>query len=416
MVSGSSSPLSSACAAALIFGLASCHSATATPPLAPAPGGADATASRRAQPSTRAGRLTPALVDPGPFPIPVGGSDGAQHLVYEIRVTNATSQDLVLAGLTVLARGAPVRTFSAAEVATMLQPMGGREASDTLGPGQAGVVFLALDFPSAAAVPDALEHRLTVKSAAVGDAPAEQLGPTVPVDRRGTILRLGPPLEPSVGYYAADGCCTAKRHIRAGIPIDGKLMYAQRFAIDWQQIDAKGRFLRGSPSDPRSYVIYGKQVLAAGDGTVVRVQDGLPEQVPGVIPRGITLETADGNAVVVDMGRSRFALYAHLQAGSIRVKEGDTVARGAVLGLVGNSGNTSAPHLHFHVMDSPSPLGSNGVPYTLEHFHVTAIGAGTAIFDQVENTENPYPTTPVVGDTKREGVLPLDLSVVTFTR
>jgi len=77
---------------------------------------------------------------------------------------------------------------------------------------------------------------------------------------------------------------------------------------------------------------------------------------------------AAGNRVVVDIGEGRFAFYAHMQPGSVRVKVGDKVKTGQVLGLLGNSGNTDTPHLHFHVMDGPSPLVSNGLPYVFTGF------------------------------------------------
>jgi murein DD-endopeptidase MepM/ murein hydrolase activator NlpD len=75
-----------------------------------------------------------------------------------------------------------------------------------------------------------------------------------------------------------------------------------------------------------------------------------------------------GNHVVVEIGEARYAFYAHMQPGSLRVKVGDKVVTGQVLGLLGNSGNTDAPHLHFHVMDGPSPLVSNGLPYVFTSF------------------------------------------------
>jgi murein DD-endopeptidase MepM/ murein hydrolase activator NlpD len=90
--------------------------------------------------------------------------------------------------------------------------------------------------------------------------------------------------------------------------------------------------------------------------------------VPGSLPdpATITLANVDGNHVVLDLGGGHYAFFAHLQKGSVTVEPGDRVHRGEVLGLLGNSGNTSAPHLHFHLMDGPSVLGSDGLPYTYD--------------------------------------------------
>jgi murein DD-endopeptidase MepM/ murein hydrolase activator NlpD len=78
--------------------------------------------------------------------------------------------------------------------------------------------------------------------------------------------------------------------------------------------------------------------------------------------------------VVIDIGGGRYAFYAHVQPGSLRVKVGDTVKRGQVLALVGNSGNSTEPHLHFHIVDGIAPgtstLGAEGVPYAIEQFEV----------------------------------------------
>src|SRR5258708_29375123 len=93
----------------------------------------------------------------------------------------------------------------------------------------------------------------------------------------------------------------------------------------------------------------------------------MPEQVPG--PRkGVTVETLDGNHIVIDMGDGNFELYAHFKTGTVAVKVGDHVKTGDVLGHLGNTGNSSAPHLQFHVMDGPSPLVSRGLPYEIDEF------------------------------------------------
>lgn len=72
-----------------------------------------------------------------------------------------------------------------------------------------------------------------------------------------------------------------------------------------------------------------------------------------------------GNQVTLDLGNNRYAMYAHLKPDSIKVKVGDKLKRGDQIGQMGSSGNSTAPHLHLHVTDSPYVLGSNGVPYVL---------------------------------------------------
>ena len=117
----------------------------------------------------------------------------------------------------------------------------------------------------------------------------------------------------------------------------------------------------------RATVRYGAEVLAVANGLVVATKDGIPENVPGITSRAvpITSETVGGNHIVLDLGGGRYAFYAHFQPGSLKVKVGDRVTRGQVIGLVGNSGNSTEPHLHFHISDGVSPLGSEGLPYVL---------------------------------------------------
>ncbi len=227
---------------------------------------------------------------------------------------------------------------------------------------------------------------------------------------------MGPPLI-GKGYVAGDGCCDSIRHVRALLSLDGRFALAQRFAIDWEQADAENRLLKGDPKAVASYNIYGREVLAVADGTVVAARNDLPEQLPGALPKTMTIDQADGNFVVLDIGGGSYVLYAHMQPGSVAVTAGAKVKRGDLLGKVGNSGNTQAPHLHLHVMDGPSPLLSNGIPYVFDEFKLTAIDkAGTADFDKAEATGSALTLTPVSPPRTLRRVLPLDLSVVEFVR
>jgi murein DD-endopeptidase MepM/ murein hydrolase activator NlpD len=175
---------------------------------------------------------------------------------------------------------------------------------------------------------------------------------------------IGPPLRGGV-WLAANGPANESGHRRALIPVNGTPSIAQRFAIDYVRVGTDNKTFTGEQLKNASYHAQGSDAIAVANGTVVAVKDSIPENVPGVTSRAvpITLETVGGNHVIIDIGGGRYAFYAHLQPGSLKVKVGDKVTRGQVVGLVGNSGNSTEPHLHFHISDGNSPLGSEGVPY-----------------------------------------------------
>lgn len=361
--------------------------------------------------------LTP-LVGSVPFaPVPFAGSDGKTHLVYELSVVNFTSAPVRFDGLQVLdaATGATVGQLDAAALKSRLAPAGERSGAEELGAGQAGMVFLHLVFDDPDAVPDKIVHQADIQASALpagSDVLTERLAP-VDVDRR-TLPVISAPLA-GERYIAADGCCDAVRHTRAVLPVNGQAFLAQRYAIDYEQADEQNRIYTGDPKNPASYRIFGRQALAVADGTVVGTRNDLPEQTPGTYPAGIPIDEADGNFVVLDIGDGFYVNYAHLQPGSVRPKLGDTVKRGEVIGLVGNTGNSVAPHLHLHVMDGPSPLASQGLPYLYDRFTLTGQVASTADFDTSEATGAPLVLVPGVSPTEHTGEMVLDQNLVTFT-
>jgi murein DD-endopeptidase MepM/ murein hydrolase activator NlpD len=101
--------------------------------------------------------------------------------------------------------------------------------------------------------------------------------------------------------------------------------------------------------------------------------DGLPENVPhsGKIAIDVNFANAAGNHVVVDIGYGLYALYAHMRPGTIKVKLGDLVKAGQVLGHIGNTGNSTEPHLHEHIDNQPSFLAGQGVPYEFSHYEAS---------------------------------------------
>lgn len=381
-------------------------------------GGKSPVSTQSSPPSPVAAAMTP-LVGSVPFaPIPFTGSDGLTHLVYELSVTNFTSGELTIKDVAVLdaGNGKQIGERDTGSLQHRVYPAGAKAATNVLGPGQAATVFMHVPLADDKQVPHQLTHRIELTAAALppaGQQLTEQLAPTT-VDRR-TLPVLSAPL---IGerYVGADGCCDAPRHTRAVLPINGQLYLAQRYAVDFEQADEQNRIFTGDPKDPRSYQIFGKEIYAVADGTVVGTRNDLPEQTPGTYPADIGLDEADGNFVVLDIGNGFFVNYAHMQPGSVRPKPGDRVKRGDVIGLVGNSGNSVAPHLHVHVMDGPSPLAAQGLPYLYDKFTTTGQVASTGAFDAAEATGVPLALVADATRADHTDEMVLDQNLVTFTR
>jgi hypothetical protein len=358
--------------------------------------------------------MTPLLLAVQDAPVPFMGSDGHVHLVYELGVTNFSSAEIAVEKVEVISEGSTLQILDTAAVAGRLQPAGQRDSTGTLAKGTQALLFLNVTLASGAKVPAELSHRISLRANAAppGHQEFSETGGTTTVDRQ-PVASIGPPLR-GRHYISADSCCDATRHTRAALPVNGRVWVAQRYAVDWEQTDAGGRIYAGPREKLESYAIFGQPVLAVADALVVSIIDGEPEQTPGNYPTNIPLDKADGNCVILDLGGHRYALYAHMQPGSIKVRSGEKVHLGQVIGLVGDTGNSIVPHLHFQVTDGPSSLSSNGLPYEISEFQVTGATAGTKAFDEAESNGTPLPVTPVVPPRVVKHAMPLDQLIISF--
>jgi murein DD-endopeptidase MepM/ murein hydrolase activator NlpD len=221
---------------------------------------------------------------------------------------------------------------------------------------------------------------------------------------------ISPPLKGGV-WLAANGTSSSSVHRRTMIPAFGQTGIAQRFAIDWLRLGGEGNPFHDDRKVNANWYGYGTEVLSVADAVVTEVKDGIPENVPLSSERAvpITLDTIGGNHVILSLGAAKFAFYAHLQPGSIRVKVGQRVRRGHVLGLVGNSGNSDAPHLHFHIGNENSPIQSEGLPFVMESF--TLLDTAKDLDEVIEHGWSaPVPAKPQ----KRKREMPTENAVVLF--
>jgi hypothetical protein len=354
-------------------------------------------------------KQTPLLMRVLDPPQPVKGSDGNYHLVYELVLTNTSPGTATVESVKTIdsKSGEVVDTLAGAQVAARTTLLDGSlDPAEQIGSAQGAVLYLDATFERLRDVPEELEHRVKTGF----DLPPGALFPDATTDtgaRTGVSNKkpvvIGPPMR-GKNWVVANGCCTVSTHRGSVGAFDQKLLATERYAIDWIRTDDEGHIVVPSEStNLKDYPEYDAPILSVKGGKVVEAVDRYPDLKPGVRDPDYTLEDAPGNHVIVDIGGGRYAIYAHLVPGSVTVEEGDHVGRGQVLGRLGNSGNTGAPHLHFHVMDAPLALGADhNLPYVFDSYAYQGYfeDDGTPVI-----SKNPQP---------REDELPLSQSVVDF--
>ena len=324
---------------------------------------------------------------------PVPATDGAVHIAYVAQVANLAASPTDIIGFTPVDPAAADRPIgrdqatsgNGSSIVGKVRPFGAAEAGEAplpqgfvsrLRSGATGLVFFDVAYPDAAALPGLLAHRLELRDTATGTVHAAVTDPLT-VDCAPPVV-LRPPLL-GHGWWDGNGCCVVSAHRGAILPVNGRLMPPEQFAIDFEQVREDGTCCTGPLADLASWPFYGAPVLAAATGPVVAVERDEPDQVPGRPVVGITAANAGGNLVIQRIDAAHYVAYAHLQPGSIPdpVTPGAVLHAGDRLGAVGNSGNSTAPHLHFQVMDRPSLLNAVGLPFVFDSQRVEGRVVGT---------------------------------------
>jgi hypothetical protein len=155
-----------------------------------------------------------------------------------------------------------------------------------------------------------------------------------------------------------------------GLPPDGGLWLSQRYALDLLFTAEDGLPYRGDGADNEQYYCFGMPVYAPAAGTVLRAENGVEDNLPGRANPDQLL----GNYVVIEHAEGEYSLLAHLKKGSLLVNVGEKVKRGQIVGQVGNSGNSTGPHLHYQLQDGPDMLAAEGLPVRFQGFRLLVDG------------------------------------------
>lgn len=337
------------------------------------------------------------------------GDDGRLHVAYELMLQNTLPRPVKITAVGVLgAGGRRLVGLSGARLRGAMTLLGGDAPATEIPPSATAIVWIDLAIATRRGVPRRVEHRLTMdlgRGLPLGPV-FTATGAPAKVSRRGPMA-IHPPLG------GPDWAAIVGPHRRAMQGADGGLHLAQRFAIDFSaRLDGEGRTHAGDSSANAGYFNYGRPVLAVGAGVVVAAVDRYPDQIPNdKVP--VPFEAAPGNHVVLRLGPGVFAAYAHLKPGSVQVRRGQLVRAGQVIAALGNSGNSGGPHLHFQLMNRPSFLGGDGLPFVFRRFALEGRMSSLSTFIAADLAGTPVPIDrSVAGTFRRRGLT--DLDVVSF--
>lgn len=378
--------------------------------------------SQAAKPAPDAGLTTTALTVTAVHPpVRIFGSDGKTHLDYDLVFQSVFNAPVTLTSIEVLDGGGTSLLRMAGELITA--------ASTSLFPGAPTAVVPAggslgtvvdVVLPSAT-VPDRLRHRITYQlgdsefASVIGtsdvDGPELEVSSAVPTT-------IAPPVR-GADWLNTNSCCAPRSpHRQTRVAVGGvSIATPETFAVDWVQTRA-GKLFDGDGGRVEDWPAYGKDLFAVADGVVAAVVDDYPNQTPLQAASGLRgPDDYSGNHVSIEIAPGIWAIYAHAQPGSITVQPGDRVTEGQVIGKLGNSGNTSGPHLHFQLADGPEIMTSNSLPFSLDSYRLAGSIDGRLL---TEPSDAPGGGSPILNVSGPAGpqtdTYPLTFSVTDFAR
>ena len=144
---------------------------------------------------------------------------------------------------------------------------------------------------------------------------------------------------------------------------------AQKNAFDILIKDKNGSTHKGTGATNEDYYAFGKELYAPCDGEIVLVVDGIKDNIPG----NLNPIYVPGNTVIIKTAIGEYVFFAHFKQHSIVVKQGQKISTGELLGLCGNSGNSTEPHLHFHLQNDEDMVKATGAKCYFDQLKVNGI-------------------------------------------
>lgn len=317
-------------------------------------------------------------------PIPVS-SDGKINIAYEIDFSLYMEQGLRLVQVDIIdnAKGKVIESYSKSPLnSRLVLPSSPIPTKEEMWDGTKKqcypVLYIWLKLEPSD-VPGEISHKFIFVNEQSNNVQTVMKGAVTQINNVAPII-ISPPMR-GQGWLSLETTELFTHHFKNEVTYRNEPLHPERFAIDYMQIDLDNNFFVGDESENKSWICYGKEIIAVADGIITALHKGVADNVPvGSVPEDLAVIDMAGNYVIQDIGRNHFVAYCHMIPESIQVSVGQRVKKGDVLGLIGNSGMSGAPHLHFQITNRNSFIGSDGLPYVLDAFSIT----GYAILDQDE--------------------------------
>jgi murein DD-endopeptidase len=297
--------------------------------------------------------------------------EGKPTAYYELFLTNFSSDSVELRTLSVLNTSGSTEyiLFSKDDLKKKCTPIGISQTGyeTIIRPGGSNVVYIELILQGVKRNASAV-HRLEFAFKSNAKNLHSEIGAVMDFAKDSKLV-LGAPLKD--GTWAAVYEPSWKLgHRRVIYTVNGEARIPGRYAIDFIRLDSQGKFANGNDDEVKNWFGYANDVLAVADGVVASTINDFPESPTLSAHPKYTADKATGNYISIDIGNNRFAFYEHLKPGSVKVKPGQQVKKGDVIASLGFTGQTTGPHLHFHIANANSPLGAEGISFVFERFTV----------------------------------------------
>ena len=299
---------------------------------------------------------------------------GKPMIYYELHITNFSSDTIHLKNLHIINTRDSSRLYSmgAEDWKTHTMQIGNSKIkSNTLAAGHTMIVYLEVALPKSAT---SFIHQLEIE---IKGKLISIKSPSIDESQKSPLV-IGAPLKD--GPWAAVYNPRWERgHRRVIYTMDGKARIPGRYAIDFILLNAQGQFAKGDDNVIQNWFGYAADVLAVKDGIILSARNDFAESATLSDHADSTPDKAAGNYISIDIGGGKIVFYEHLKPGSVKVKPGQKVKKGEVIASLGFTGQTTGPHLHFHIADANSTLGAEGLSFEFEKF--TLLGTYTQFED-----------------------------------